>query len=591
MRRNPRVFHELFHDHQRRHGDRAQVGAPVLLGRRDSAGAGRDRAWRGAGARGLPLSKSRFGDERSACRCPRIEAPAVLDLGSIELDVPDCGEPALRRIAFRAARARRDAVAQNHLDVAIHPRARRSAVHARQLVWSADEDIRERFGALGYGARAPSTNRRSSCRATTTRPIADHVRQGASLLLLPEEEMVLYPFFPHWQNVRVQPRDGHALARRLGLVLRVAAAARATSRAFRAVRSSTRPWIGCCPIYVISGCNLLDFQARVFAGLVVGWIHKPVALGVERSYGRGRLVATTFRLFAGRAAAPTRPRPCSRTPLWSSPSRRARRGSRRPCGRPKRRREAGPREAGGLGNCPRWSRTVPRVQLRGSTFPPIASRLGVSARLLLAHATTYNRFRRSRHHDAQDHRSRRRSGRDLPPRDFRPRPGRGPAGHRRRSVRDRRQSPEGARERGEGGLRQGHVHPERRSRDAVQGAAISPRPFRSRRGSRWAAAIPTSRTRSSPPRAASPCASPIPARRSGPPPDFGSGLRVRTPQQLLEGISPCGCRARTGSRTRRRSRRSWPPTPKRPGRRRGSTRARFRRASPAWITGPCTPIR
>jgi hypothetical protein len=48
---------------------------------------------------------------------------------------------------------------------------------------------------------------------------------------------------------------------------------------------------------VISGCNLLDFQARVFAGLVVGWIHKPVALGVERSYGRGRLVASTFQLF------------------------------------------------------------------------------------------------------------------------------------------------------------------------------------------------------------------------------------------------------------------------------------------------------
>jgi hypothetical protein len=51
------------------------------------------------------------------------------------------------------------------------------------------------------------------------------------------------------------------------------------------------------PDYVISGCNLLDFQARVFGGLVVGWIHKPVALGVERSYGKGRMAASTFRLF------------------------------------------------------------------------------------------------------------------------------------------------------------------------------------------------------------------------------------------------------------------------------------------------------
>ena len=51
------------------------------------------------------------------------------------------------------------------------------------------------------------------------------------------------------------------------------------------------------PNYVISGCNLIDFQARVHAGLVVGWVHKPVALAVERSYGTGRFVASTFRLF------------------------------------------------------------------------------------------------------------------------------------------------------------------------------------------------------------------------------------------------------------------------------------------------------
>ena len=31
--------------------------------------------------------------------------------------------------------------------------------------------------------------------------------------------------------------------------------------------------------------------------MVVGWIHKPVALGVERSYGKGRMAASTFRLF------------------------------------------------------------------------------------------------------------------------------------------------------------------------------------------------------------------------------------------------------------------------------------------------------
>jgi hypothetical protein len=57
------------------------------------------------------------------------------------------------------------------------------------------------------------------------------------------------------------------------------------------------------PTHVIAGANLLDFQARVFGGLVVGWIHKPVALGIERTYGRGRFVASTFRLFRDDALA------------------------------------------------------------------------------------------------------------------------------------------------------------------------------------------------------------------------------------------------------------------------------------------------
>jgi hypothetical protein len=57
------------------------------------------------------------------------------------------------------------------------------------------------------------------------------------------------------------------------------------------------------PTHVIKRCNLLDFQARVFGGLVVGWIHKPVALGVERSYGRGRFVTSTLRLFGDEPGA------------------------------------------------------------------------------------------------------------------------------------------------------------------------------------------------------------------------------------------------------------------------------------------------
>jgi hypothetical protein len=126
--------------------------------------------------------------------------------------------------------------------------------------------------------------------------IAAHVRQGSSLLLLPDENMSLYPFFPHWQNVRVAHRDGtlwrgdwassFAWLRRTGQFANMPSGPLLDETFDRVI-----------PTHVISGCNLLDFQARVFGGLVVGWIHKPVALGVERSYGRGRLVTSTMRLF------------------------------------------------------------------------------------------------------------------------------------------------------------------------------------------------------------------------------------------------------------------------------------------------------
>jgi hypothetical protein len=128
------------------------------------------------------------------------------------------------------------------------------------------------------------------------------VRAGASLLLLPEADMPLYPFFPHWQNVRVQTRDGELWRGDWASSVLVAQAP-GTFAAFPSGPLLDETMDRILPEFVISGCNLLDFQARVFAGLVVGWIHKPVALGVERSYGRGRIVASTFRLFRDAALA------------------------------------------------------------------------------------------------------------------------------------------------------------------------------------------------------------------------------------------------------------------------------------------------
>ena len=218
----------------------------------------------------------------------------MLDLGRIELQIPEMEEPSLRRIGFDLRRPDGTLIAHNHHDIAIHPKRSRP-VHARELMWSPDEDIRERFRALGYTIARAFEESTLIVSRTHNKAIADHVRAGAKLLLLPESDMSLYPFFPHWQAVRVQARSGTLWsgdwASSFGWLRRSGHFARFPSGP---LLDETMDRV--LPEQVIVNCNLLDFQARVFSGLVVGWIHKPVALGVERSYGRGRMVASTLRL-------------------------------------------------------------------------------------------------------------------------------------------------------------------------------------------------------------------------------------------------------------------------------------------------------
>jgi hypothetical protein len=293
MRRNPRVFHELFHI----------INTDTVIvpkWERLSYWAGESVHFNLAVAHGAgPVIENcqlevSLGGETLRMSLPRIEAPFVLDLGRVELRVPDLSEAALRRISFELRDADGLLVAQNHLDLAVHPQ-RQVPAHSGQLMWAEDDDIRERLEAMGYAtARALSEASVVVARNHDT-TIADHVRQGASLLLLPESEISLYPFFPHWQNVRVKSRDGtlwrgdwassFAWLRRTDHFARIPSGPLLDETMDRVL-----------PDMVIAGCNLLDFQARVFAGLVVGWIHKPVALGVDRTYGRGRVVASTFRL-------------------------------------------------------------------------------------------------------------------------------------------------------------------------------------------------------------------------------------------------------------------------------------------------------
>ncbi len=55
-------------------------------------------------------------------------------------------------------------------------------------------------------------------------------------------------------------------------------------------------FIDVVPYQLMIGFRPWEFQGRIQAGLVVGWVHKPGAFILEKRLGRGKLVATTFRL-------------------------------------------------------------------------------------------------------------------------------------------------------------------------------------------------------------------------------------------------------------------------------------------------------
>jgi hypothetical protein len=299
MRRNPRAFHSLFHTVN---ADTVVVPRSERLSYWSGEAARIEVAVAHGGARTLEGARLEIAlGEGRTISVPPLAPGQVSALGTFEIALPREPMSRVHRLLFELRGADGAILATNHLDLSVqggHNAARR----AIGSVWSPDPVIAERLQELGY-AVVPEMGAASVIVSERHDPaIAAAVRQGARLLLLPEAEGPLYPFFPHWQNVQVRNRTGtvwrgdwassFAWLKRGG--------------AFQALPGGPlldESFDRVIPERVIAGCNLLDFQARVHAGLVVGWLHKPVALTVEQPCGRGRVVASTFRLFRDRPGA------------------------------------------------------------------------------------------------------------------------------------------------------------------------------------------------------------------------------------------------------------------------------------------------
>ena len=296
MCRNPRVFHDHFHTIN----DDVVViprwtrlsysgGDVVKLGMIVSNGGNRP-------LQGTALVVETVGK----FELPVIAPGTIHEFGSVEVEIPHVVESRIEQIRFCLVAIDGSTLAKNSVEIAVYP-PRRTPERGTGQIWSPNAQLRNTLRELGYHvAESPMLASLIVAREYDAE-IAARVRSGMRLLLLADSEMALNPFFPHWQAVRVRKRDDTPWR---GDWASSFAWLRRTGR-FRAIPGG--PLIdetldSVIPDYVITGCNLMDFQSRVHSGLVVGWIHKPVGLVVERPYGKGRVLISTLQFFRDSAA-------------------------------------------------------------------------------------------------------------------------------------------------------------------------------------------------------------------------------------------------------------------------------------------------
>jgi hypothetical protein len=293
MRRNPRCFHKVF----------ATINSDTVIVPKWT----RTTFWSGEVA-DIPVLIAHGGPDPIENASLEVTLPSghiqkiahiapgeVYDAGVLKMPIPHERTEHLHRVLFELRGENRQLIASNALDLAIHD-GRPDPGTLGVQIWTPEADIAESLSELGYDVAAEQRADALWVLRTFDDAVTEHVRAGGRLLLLPESDTSLTPFFPHWQAVRVISREGTLW--RGDWVSTFSWLLRGT--AFADLPGGPlldNTFDRVLPRHLILNCNLLDFQARVHGAMVIGWIHKPAAFVVERGYGRGRLVISTFRLF------------------------------------------------------------------------------------------------------------------------------------------------------------------------------------------------------------------------------------------------------------------------------------------------------
>ncbi|SEQ92875.1 Glycosyl hydrolases family 2, TIM barrel domain [Faunimonas pinastri] len=316
LKRNPRVFHERF----------AEVNTDIVLVPKLE----RHAFWTGetidlqiviaAGGRHVPEGLSLRWS--LAGRAGEVQAPAVAPLATSAPLAVTIGAPTLD--ASVNATLRLDLVASDGSVLATH--AGDLALLARApeppslTLACRDPELAAYLGALGYRLAKPGEADVVVARGVDADDV-DAIRLGGRMLVLADghgrargnlradEPPREQPFMPIVDGRPGIPVANHHYFPGLGLAER-------HGTMWRGDWISSFSWLkrtgafadlpggplldlafnNVAPRHVLTGFQPWEYESRVHAGVVVGWIHKPAVTIGERPFGRGKLVASTFRL-------------------------------------------------------------------------------------------------------------------------------------------------------------------------------------------------------------------------------------------------------------------------------------------------------
>jgi len=190
-------------------------------------------------------------------------------------------------------------LAANFLDLSLYPRQRLSGPVSRAL-WSPDPRLVGQLARAGYTLAASRDTASLVVANQASRELVEAVSNGAHLLLLAEDKEALAGGL---FGLGLTPREGTLWSgdwvSSFGWLRR--------KRPFAGLPGgplldeSFEPVI---PELNLAGFYPSDFQSSpggdgepaVYAGQVLGWVHKPSTWIGRRPWGKGQLVVTTFRL-------------------------------------------------------------------------------------------------------------------------------------------------------------------------------------------------------------------------------------------------------------------------------------------------------